>query len=87
MKNDIIKMTKALLNKIKSLVREKKFAWAQVFQREDAIFEEQVRHNNLVKDILDNVESKLNDNELKFEVLNGIIAPKKYLNISLQIAK
>lgn len=26
-------------------------------------------------------------NELKFEVLNGIIAPKKYLNISLQIAK
>ena len=25
--------------------------------------------------------------ELKFEVLNGIIAPKKYLNISLQIAK
>jgi len=26
-------------------------------------------------------------NELKFEVLNGIIAPKKYLNISLLIAK
>tara|TARA_Y100001935_G_scaffold27177_1_gene20670 strand:+ start:1020 stop:2207 length:1188 start_codon:yes stop_codon:yes gene_type:complete len=26
-------------------------------------------------------------NKLKFEVLNGIIAPKKYLNISLQIAK
>ena len=26
-------------------------------------------------------------NELKFEVLNGIIAPKKYLNITLQIAK
>lgn len=26
-------------------------------------------------------------NELKFEVLNGIIAPKKYLNISLEIAK
>tara|TARA_B100000902_G_C27321547_1_gene925041 strand:- start:3148 stop:4335 length:1188 start_codon:yes stop_codon:yes gene_type:complete len=26
-------------------------------------------------------------NELKFEVLNGIIAPKKYLNISLQIVK
>lgn len=26
-------------------------------------------------------------NELKFEVLNGIIAPKKYLNISLQITK
>ena len=26
-------------------------------------------------------------NELKFKVLNGIIAPKKYLNISLQIAK
>lgn len=26
-------------------------------------------------------------NELRFEVLNGIIAPKKYLNISLQIAK
>ena len=26
-------------------------------------------------------------NELKFEVLNGIIAPKKYLNISLQIDK
>ena len=26
-------------------------------------------------------------NELKFEVLNGIITPKKYLNISLQIAK
>ena len=26
-------------------------------------------------------------NELKFEVLNGIIAPKKYLKISLQIAK
>lgn len=26
-------------------------------------------------------------NELKFEVLNGIIAPKQYLNISLQIAK
>lgn len=26
-------------------------------------------------------------NELKFELLNGIIAPKKYLNISLEIAK
>ena len=26
-------------------------------------------------------------NELKFEILNGIISPKKYLNISLQIAK
>ena len=85
MKNDIIKMTKALLNKIKSLVREKKFAWAQVFQREDAIFEEQVRHNNLVKDILDNVESKLNDNENIISYLRKRMEEGFYRDLSCPI--